>query len=203
MLRRKAQRVPRTLKLLPGSHDYKALVEIIETYPRDELFQIKEDELYEIALGVLHLGERRRVRLFVRRDVFGRFLSCLVYLRARRFDTRNATGSRTSSRRSSAASARRLRRASPTPCLARLHYIVYTSRAVFPTTTCPRSRPARRGARTWTDDLRDALAEYRWAGLFECYRRRSPVPTATTSRPGRPCSTSSGSSGSNPTATWA
>src|SRR6185437_8598291 len=60
---------------------------ILETYPRDELFQISEDELYETALGVLHLGERRRVRLFVRRDTFGRYLSCLVYLPLDRYTT--------------------------------------------------------------------------------------------------------------------
>src|SRR5207244_3818702 len=71
----------------PGSHDHKALVEILETYPRDELFQIPEDQLSEIALGILHLGERRRVRLFVRREAFGRFLSCLVYLPLDRYNT--------------------------------------------------------------------------------------------------------------------
>ena len=75
--------------LPPGSHDDKALMEIIETYPRDELFQISEDELFEIALGILHLGERQRVRLFVRRDPYGRFVSCLVYLPRDRFHTEN------------------------------------------------------------------------------------------------------------------
>ena len=48
-----------------------------------------EDELFEIALGILHLGERQRVRLFVRRDAFGRFVSCLVYLPRERFNTTN------------------------------------------------------------------------------------------------------------------
>jgi hypothetical protein len=77
-----------------GSHDHKALVEIIETYPRDALFQISEDELLEIAMGILHLGERRRVRLFVRRDVFGRFFSALVYLPRERFNTENRRADR-------------------------------------------------------------------------------------------------------------
>ena len=89
VLRRKAQRVVERSGLPRGSHDYKALVEIIETYPRDELFQMSEDELFEIALGILHLGERQRVRLFVRRDAYGRFVSCLVYLPRERFNTTN------------------------------------------------------------------------------------------------------------------
>src|SRR5207302_4505612 len=72
---------------VPAGHDYKALVEVLETYPRDELLQIGEDELYETAMGVVRLGERRRVRLFVRRDTFGRFVSCLVYLPLERYDT--------------------------------------------------------------------------------------------------------------------
>src|SRR5439155_14444354 len=87
VLRRKVQRVLDRSGFAPAGHDYKALVEILETYPRDELFQIGEDELYGIALGILHLGERRRVRLFVRRDTFGRFVSCLVYLPLERYDT--------------------------------------------------------------------------------------------------------------------
>ena len=61
----------------------------IETYPRDELFQISADELFEIAIGILELGERQRVRLFVRRDRHERFVSCLVFLPRDRFNTDN------------------------------------------------------------------------------------------------------------------
>ncbi|MFL5928828.1 MAG: NAD-glutamate dehydrogenase, partial [Gaiellaceae bacterium] len=88
VLRRRAERVVERSGFVAGSHDYKALVEILESYPRDELFQINDDELFNIALGILHLGERRRVRLFVRRDAFGRFLSCLVFLPLERYNTR-------------------------------------------------------------------------------------------------------------------
>ena len=71
----------------PASHDGKALLHILETYPRDELFQIADDELFDIALGILHLQERQRVALFVRRDPFERFVSCLVYVPRDRYDT--------------------------------------------------------------------------------------------------------------------
>ena len=71
----------------PASHDGKALLHILETYPRDELFQISGEKLFETAMGVLHLQERQRVALFVRRDPFERFLSCMVYVPRDRYDT--------------------------------------------------------------------------------------------------------------------
>jgi len=54
---------------------------------RDELFQISENELYDTALGILHLQERQRIALFTRRDPFERFVSCLVYLPRDRYNT--------------------------------------------------------------------------------------------------------------------
>ncbi len=79
-LRRRIQRVAERAGLPPGSHDGKALLNILETYPRDELFQVSEDHLFETAMGVLHLQERQRTALFVRKDEFERFMSCLVYV---------------------------------------------------------------------------------------------------------------------------
>ncbi len=68
------------------SHDGKALLAILEAYPRDELFQIDEDTLYDHVLGILQLQERRRVALFARRDAVGRFATCLVFAPRERFD---------------------------------------------------------------------------------------------------------------------
>ncbi|WP_349743482.1 NAD-glutamate dehydrogenase [Roseateles cavernae] len=79
LLRRKVADVVTRAGLAPGSHAGKALINILETYPRDELFQIGADDLLQTAMGILHLGERQRFRLFVRRDPFERFLSCLIY----------------------------------------------------------------------------------------------------------------------------
>ncbi len=79
LLRRKVADVSQRAGLAPGSHAGKALANILETYPRDELFQTGADELLRTATGILHLGERQRFRLFVRRDPFERFLSCLIY----------------------------------------------------------------------------------------------------------------------------
>jgi len=70
----------------PNGHDGKALLAILDSYPRDELFQIDEDTLYDHALGILQLQERRRVALFARRDAVGRFATCLVFSPRERFD---------------------------------------------------------------------------------------------------------------------
>jgi glutamate dehydrogenase len=86
LLRGRIEQVLRRAGLDPQSHDGKALLAILDAYPRDELFQIDPDTLYEHALGILQLQERRRVALFVRRDPVGRFASCLVFAPRERFD---------------------------------------------------------------------------------------------------------------------
>jgi glutamate dehydrogenase len=87
LLRRKVAAVMARAGFLPKSHAAKALVTILEQYPRDELFQISADELYGNAMGILRLGERQRTRLFVRRDAFERFVSCLIYVPRENYDT--------------------------------------------------------------------------------------------------------------------
>ncbi|MDP3161910.1 MAG: NAD-glutamate dehydrogenase, partial [Reyranella sp.] len=67
-------------------HDGKTLTAILDSYPRDELFQIDEDTLYDQVLGILQLQERRRVALFARRDTVGRFAANLVFAPRERFD---------------------------------------------------------------------------------------------------------------------
>ncbi len=69
------------------SHTGKGLMDVLETYPRDELFQTPVSELAPIAMAVLGSRDRRQLRLFIRRDTYGRFLSCLVYLPRDRYNT--------------------------------------------------------------------------------------------------------------------
>ena len=86
LLRGRVDSVLRRAGLDPNGHDGKALLAILDSYPRDELFQIDEDTLYNHALGILQLQERRRVALFSRRDPVGRFATCLVFAPRERFD---------------------------------------------------------------------------------------------------------------------
>ncbi|HMB74861.1 MAG TPA: NAD-glutamate dehydrogenase, partial [Kiloniellaceae bacterium] len=87
ILREKVANVIRRSGFRSGSHDGKALQHILENYPRDELFEIGERDLFDISMGVLHLQERQRTALFLRFDPFERFVSCMVYVPRDRYDT--------------------------------------------------------------------------------------------------------------------
>jgi glutamate dehydrogenase len=87
VLRRKLAQVLADAGLPPDSYDGTDLTEILQTFPREELFEIPAAELTPIALGVLRLRERRQTRLFLRRDYYGRYMSCLVYLPRDRYTT--------------------------------------------------------------------------------------------------------------------
>ncbi len=91
-LRRLAQEVVDRAGYPPGGHDHKALLCILEAYPRDELFQIDTDQLFEIAMGIAKLQERRRVRVFARPELFGRFVTVMVYMPRDRYNTEARTG---------------------------------------------------------------------------------------------------------------
>jgi glutamate dehydrogenase len=64
----------------PTSHSGKALQHILNTFPRDDLFQGSTNDLAKMSAGILSLQERHQVKLFCRRDAFNRFYSCFVYL---------------------------------------------------------------------------------------------------------------------------
>ncbi|MFD5630762.1 NAD-glutamate dehydrogenase [Streptomyces sp. NPDC127072] len=87
VVRRKVEEVLRGAGFSPNSHDGRDLLQILETYPRDELFQTPADELRSIVTSVLYLQERRRLRLYLRQDEYGRYYSALVYLPRDRYTT--------------------------------------------------------------------------------------------------------------------
>nr|BFD84489.1 NAD-glutamate dehydrogenase [Streptomyces sp. Xyl84] len=87
VVRRKVDEVLALAGFSPNSHDGRDLLQILETYPRDELFQTPAAELQSIATSVLYLQERRRLRLYLRQDEYGRYYSALVYLPRDRYTT--------------------------------------------------------------------------------------------------------------------
>ena len=87
IVREKVEAVLRSAGFPPHSHSGKDLLGILETYPRDELFQIEINDLAATATGIQRLQERRRTRLFLRPDIYGRFMSALVYLPRDRYST--------------------------------------------------------------------------------------------------------------------
>ena len=87
LLRHKVAQVIEHFALAPDSHDGKALQHILESFPRDELFQASIAELTRIAAGIFGLHERPRVRVLLRRDPFRRFYSCLIYVPREKYNT--------------------------------------------------------------------------------------------------------------------
>ncbi len=96
VLRRKVEWIMREAGFAPGGHSYKTLGHILESYPRDELWQSSQEELFRNARGILHLLDRPRPRVFTRRDRFNRFISALAFLPKERFNStlRTAVGKR-------------------------------------------------------------------------------------------------------------
>ncbi len=87
VVRSRYERVMKDSGLPAQGHSAKALRHIMETLPRDELFQSTHDELLSLGTGVLGLQERVDSKLFLRRDRYGRFFSVLVYVPRERFNT--------------------------------------------------------------------------------------------------------------------
>ena len=88
LLKNKVKSVMKLSGLSPQGHDCRVLAQILQTYPRDELFQMSDAELLEISMGILHMQERPDVRIFVRKDPFGRFFSCIVFVPRELYTTR-------------------------------------------------------------------------------------------------------------------
>jgi glutamate dehydrogenase len=161
LLRRKVEKVKARAGLAPASHDGKALAHILDSYPRDELFQVSEDELFATALGILKLGERPKVRVFLRFDRFDRFVSALVFVPRDRYDTQVREKIHHILAK---AFHGRMSAAVPTlddSVLARVHYIVGRESDERPQVSARQLEERIRAAiRTWDDAFSEALAQH-------------------------------------------
>ena len=157
VLRQKVQKIIDHFGLAPQSHDGRAVLRVLETYPRDELFQASIEQLIPIVRGVVNLYERQQVRLFVRRDGFQRFCACIVYVPRDRYNTEvrrkieaiivDAFGGTTVESQVQLSES----------LLARVHLIVRTPRgARIPDTAAIEQRIAA-AVLTWGDGLKAAL----------------------------------------------
>ncbi|MBK1696953.1 NAD-glutamate dehydrogenase [Rhodovibrio salinarum] len=162
LLRRKVDRVLERSGFRPDSHDGKALLHILESYPRDELFQIGEDDLYRIAMGILHLQERQRIALFTRQDPFERFVSCLVFVPRDRHDTHLRLRFQEILAQAFNGEVSAFYTHLTEAVLARTHIIVRTTPGEIPDVdkTAVETRLAE-AARSWSDQLQEALIEDR------------------------------------------
>ncbi len=160
LARVRAQRVLQGTGLVTGSHAWKSMVHILETLPRDELLQANTAELQATAVGVLNLQERQRVRLFIRRERYGRFYSCLVYMPRERFNTENREAVQAILKRALKGARLDYSVKVAESALARLHVIVRPrkdAKVVFDVGLL--EQKIVEAVRSWTDELRSILVQ--------------------------------------------
>jgi len=191
LLRGKVEAIRERAGLPAGGHSAKALAHILESYPRDELFQISDDELFEHALGILAIADRQRLRLFVRRDPFGRFVACLVYVPREAYSTDLRIKCQQILVQAFDGAGVDFDVSLGEAALARIHFVVRGRSETMPAVD-RKELEARlaEAARRWHDQLRDALVDAegearglalfkRWNAAFPAdYRERVPARAA-------------------------
>jgi glutamate dehydrogenase len=156
----RARSVLRETGLLEGSHAWKSMLHILETLPREELLQSSTAELQQTALGVLNLQERRRVRLFVRRERYGRFYSCLVYMPRDQFNTENRERIQHILQRALKGARLDYAVLVSESALARLHVVVRPRPGADVSYDVPTlEQKINEAVRSWTDELREILVQ--------------------------------------------
>ena len=190
LLRRKAEQVFALAGFAADGHDGRALTHVLETSPRDELFRLSVRELTELAVGIVSMGQRRRVRLFVSRDEQGCFVSCLVYLPRDRYTTQVRVRIVDALQRAFGGSDVDYTALVTESVMARLHVVVSTADGALDADVVGLEAELGRMVRDWTDDLRDAFVEARgeergldgfrdWMHAFPAaYQFDVPAPTA-------------------------
>ncbi|MET0530081.1 MAG: NAD-glutamate dehydrogenase [Microvirga sp.] len=159
-LRLKVAKVVARAGFDPSSYAGRGMLNVLESYPRDELFQIDEDTLYHFAIDIMNLSEHPRLRALPRVDEFDRFVSVLVFVPKDHYDTsaRLRIGQFLASVYEGRVSA--AYPAYPEGPLARTHYIIGRDEGETP--EIPRET-LEKGisaiVRTWSDALRDQLDE--------------------------------------------
>ena len=187
-LRRKFKAIEKRAGFAEDSHSGKALANVIENYPRDELFQIDEDTLYRFAMAILQLDERPRVRVLARSDGFDRFVSVLVFVPRERYDSRVRERIGVYLARAFAGHVSAYYPSFPEGRLARVHFIIGRDSGTTPKIDRATLEDAVEDiVRTWADGFTTALAQAhapakaralfdRYAGAFSAGYRDAYAP---------------------------
>ncbi|MBD8894144.1 NAD-glutamate dehydrogenase [Roseibium litorale] len=157
-LRRKVASVLAKAGYDPESHSGRALTNVMESFPRDELFQIDKDTLFDFAMTILQLDERPRIRVLARADRFDRYVSILCFVPRDRYTTevRLNIGTYLASVFEGRLSAWYV--TYPEGPLARVHFIIGRDKGQTPQPDQEELEKAvATMVRTWPDGLRDAL----------------------------------------------
>ncbi len=184
-LRRKIAYVVARAGFDPASYAGRSLMAVLESYPRDELFQVDDDTLFHFAIAIMNLSERPRIRALARTDEFHRFISVLVFVPKDRYDSviRRRIGEYLAAIYQGRLSA--AYPSYPEGLMARTHFIIGLDEGDTPTIDQATVEAGIEAiVRTWTDGLREALAAdralfARYGDAFSAaYREAYPVEAA-------------------------
>jgi glutamate dehydrogenase len=162
ILRRKLHEVYDASGIAAESHDGRAVAEFMEVYPREELFQTPAAELADVASEVLRLRERMQTRLFLRKDVYGRSVSCLIYLSRDRYNTKVRVAVQEILRRALGGAQVDYSAVVDEGPIARLHIVVRAERGrtLIDTDVAALEQSIAAAVRSWDDDLvREAVSQ--------------------------------------------
>ncbi len=158
LLRSKVEQVFIGAQVSPNSHSGRVVANILDNFPRDTLFQISIDDLLATTLGVLSLQERQRTRLFIVREPFGRFYTCLVYLPRERYNREVRLAIQNILAEALGGTDVVFETQFSESILARIHYVVRIQPGGAPTIDTEQlERRVVEVATTWQDGLRAAL----------------------------------------------
>ena len=179
LLHRKLEQIVDAEDLFEGSHDYKAVVSIFESFPKDELFAAPTEELRQQVMGLLQLQESRHTRLFVRRDLYGRSVSLLVAIPRDRFNAEVRQRLQELFLERFNGTTIDVHVSLTESDLAQLHFTVHVGQGQIPDVSFDElQRDVVEIARTWDDQLLDRLVEEhgqaRARELFERWADRLP-----------------------------
>ena len=180
LLRLKVRHIVARSGLSSTSHDGKALAHILDTLPRDELFQGSEDDLFDTVIGILNLQERQRIALFVRRDPLERYVSCIVFAPRERYDSDLRRRFAAVLEQAFAGRVSAFYTHLDNSVLARVQFIIQTTRGAVPAVNVAALEHQLADAgRSWSDRFADeAAAAFGEAEAPGRLRRLKPFPVA-------------------------
>lgn len=179
-IRKKVAKVFQRAGFPRNSHDGRALFHVLGTLPRDELFQARDNELFEMGLGVFHLQERQKFKVFIRRDVYGRYFSCLVFVPRELFTAQLRNRMQDILVHALEGESVTYETQFSESILARIHFIIRVNqRKEIAYDKEVIEENLIEASRTWNDDLREALYEHygeeQTNSLFKYYANAFPL----------------------------